>query len=123
MSVLKNFGSSIKEKANPFTRLVLNCTVEDAQLGVPYFQQEEIKEAAFQSEYGCDSIHKALLGRLDHKSPVVQLKSLFLMRALMSKLALFLSYVICSCCCCFFRNCESHKEFLRNLPALPKRFK
>ena len=80
---MKGWGQAVADSMNPFTRLVYQCTSEDGSTTVPYFQQEKVKEAALQSDYGCESVFKAVLARLDTHSPAVKCKTLHLIRALM----------------------------------------
>jgi hypothetical protein len=73
-----------KDATNPFVRLITTATTEDGNMNVPYYQIEEIREAAFQSDYACDSIHRALMQRLEYFSyPFIVSKSLCLIRVLM----------------------------------------
>ena len=75
--------STWKDTANPFNRLVSSVTVDDNTPNVPYYQTEQVKEATYQSDYGCESVYKALMYRLEHGTPTVQHKVLFLVRVLM----------------------------------------
>eukprot|EP00672_Neobodo_designis_P025591 CAMPEP_0174841350 /NCGR_PEP_ID=MMETSP1114-20130205/9259_1 /TAXON_ID=312471 /ORGANISM="Neobodo designis, Strain CCAP 1951/1" /LENGTH=742 /DNA_ID=CAMNT_0016075531 /DNA_START=152 /DNA_END=2380 /DNA_ORIENTATION=+ len=80
---VKNWGQAVADNLNPFTRLVNTATAEDGSTTIPYYQQEKVKEAALQSDYGCDCVFKAILARLDSYSPAVKCKTLHLIRALM----------------------------------------
>lgn len=81
---MASFVTSIKDAANPFVRLVANVIIDDGNPNVPFFQMEEIKEATFQSEYACDSIHKALAARLEWRGYPIQIsKTLGVFRMLM----------------------------------------
>jgi hypothetical protein len=73
-----------KLAANPFTRIVNDATASvDGTTGISYFQCEQVKEAAHQSDYACESIVKAILARLDSYTPLIQYKALWLIRLLL----------------------------------------
>ncbi|CUG87998.1 Hypothetical protein, putative [Bodo saltans] len=73
-----------KDATNPFVRLITAATTEDGNMNVPYYQIEEIREASFQSDYACESIHRAILQRIEYYNyPFIVSKCLCLMRVLM----------------------------------------
>jgi hypothetical protein len=80
---VKGWGQAVADNLNPFTRVVTAATTEDGSTTVPYYQQEKVKEATLQSDYGCDCVFKAIMVRLDSYSPAVKCKTLHLIRALM----------------------------------------
>lgn len=82
-ATVKSIGNALADTVNPFTRLVITATTDDGAAGVPYFQSEKVKEAAAQSDYGCESVYKAIMQRIESKSVVVQFKCLSLIRTLM----------------------------------------
>eukprot|EP00758_Cryptobia_borreli_P012658 Tbor_TRINITY_DN5766_c2_g1::TRINITY_DN5766_c2_g1_i3::g.19729::m.19729 len=76
--------NAVKDAGNPFMRLVFNVTVDtdNHDIVIPYFKMENIKDAAFQSQTGCEAIHKAIFQRLDSNNPVVIRKTLEICRYL-----------------------------------------
>ena len=74
---------AIKDAGNPFLRLVNSVTGDSSTVSVPYFQGEQVKEAAFQSATACETIHKGLHVRLDSTDDLVIRKTLDLCRLLL----------------------------------------
>ena len=74
---------NLRDITNPFTRLVNTAGADDGSYSVPYYQLDQIKEATFQSDYGCDSVFKALSKLLDDSNPSVIHKAMTMVRVLM----------------------------------------
>lgn len=84
MERVREVGSQLKEQANPFYRLVVSVTQDDGVSTVTYYLCEKVKEAVFQSDHACETVHRALMGRLDVRGAVMVLaKSLYLIKFLM----------------------------------------
>lgn len=84
---LSNIGSSvagisssvvgaIKDAGNPFLRLINSVTTDDSTTSVPFYQAEQVKEVAFQSQNACETLHKGLHAKLDSTDDLVIRKTL-----------------------------------------------
>lgn len=82
-SHLSSVVTAIKDAGNPFIRLINNATSDLSTLGIPYYQAEEIKEAAFQSQNACETIHKALATKLESANDTVVRKTLEICKLLL----------------------------------------